>query len=74
MLGPPKHRRISALLPPSSDTGRTNAGAGPNADANELAPVPPLMTKYESCSRLRLGDFAGYGGTGGGDSVAMVGG
>lgn len=52
MLGPPKHRRISAELPPSSETGRTNAGDGPKADANELAPVPPDITRYERSVRL----------------------
>ena len=45
--GPPKQRNISAEEPPSSDTGRTNAGDGPNADAIELAPVPPDMMRYE---------------------------
>lgn len=41
--GPPKQRRISAELPPSSETGSTKAGEGPKALANELAPVPPEM-------------------------------
>lgn len=48
MDGPPKQRRISDDEPPSSDTGRTNAGEGPNALAMELAPVPPEKIKYDS--------------------------
>lgn len=46
--GPPKHLRISEEEPPSSETGRTNAGESPKAEANELAPVPPDMTRNES--------------------------
>lgn len=42
--GPPKHLRISADDPPSSDTGSTKAGEDPKAVAIELAPVPPEMT------------------------------
>jgi hypothetical protein len=43
MEGPPKHRKISADEPPSSDTGRTKLGDGPKAEAIALAPVPPEM-------------------------------
>lgn len=48
MEGPPKHLRISADEPPSSDTGRTKAGEVPKAVAIEFAPVPPDMTTYDS--------------------------
>jgi hypothetical protein len=42
--GPPKHLRISADDPPSSDTGSTKAGEVPKAVAIEFAPVPPDIT------------------------------
>ena len=51
--GPPKHRKISAEEPPSSETGRTNAGEDPKAETNELAPVPPEMMRY-----VGAGDFS----------------
>ena len=70
--GPPKHRKISADEPPSSETGRTNAGEDPKAETKELAPVPPDMMRYVGarelifvrdvlagrCTRLDLSMFA----------------
>ncbi len=43
--GPPKHLRISADDPPSSDTGRTKAGEDLKAEEMALAPVPPEMIR-----------------------------
>lgn len=45
MEGPPKQRNISDDDPPSSETGKTNAGEGPKAEAMLLAPVPPEMIR-----------------------------
>jgi hypothetical protein len=55
--GPPKHRRISADDPPSSDTGSTKAGEAPKAVAIEFAPVPPEITTYDSSSEFFAADI-----------------